>query len=970
MRLYILFLIGFLLINNPVWSQQIIPAQIGQSIILDGDEFRGTIQWQSSPNSEQWSDIEGAIVDPYEIMLTVLPIYFRAEISEENCDVPHYSEIIQVISSDVKRWSDPGSWPNGKPEAGDEVIIPQGESYLLDENTPNLGGLVINGILTFDRLNLELTVDHIFIDGGRLQIGSEENPFEQKAIITLNGTDTGQEVNTRGITVLGGGELELHGDTPDVLWTKIDADVPNDGSTVTIELSENVNWNEGDTIVLAPTDYYLAGSSFQSVTQRFRIEEINGNVLTIDRPSQANVWGVMQYISENGVTLNASEQDDPHVEGVPMSIDERAEIGLLTRNIVVQAPNDALWQNQYFGMHIMIMPDGSGRLDGVELRRGGQAGHLRRYPFHYHMLNISEDLTQYVDQDFGQYVRNSVVHESEQRGFVVHGTSYTEVTNNIAYDVKGHAFFTEDGTEKWNTFDHNLALHVRDARPGYQLQQHEILGDDSRGASGFWLSNPANEITNNVAADCGTFGIWLAYAEQPWGLSENVVNPLDGQRDQPNRTEFGVFINNSAHSNRVDGIHLDNPAIDNEGNTTGKFYASTVNGREGSWPYDNHRRFTLEGGTVHHNGGPGLWDRSRRATTTGVVSSTNAGRYFAGAGALGLIEKTLVVRESLNYGLNGTVRPANADCFSSECGGAAAFASYHYSFSFSGNTIVGFELIPDRRSGAFDAADLYIRANEFGHDQVENQRLINSHGGIMLDPLESHYTLSSVIKDPNGIWGPSDSYFVLNHPFIVSGEGFELHEDPQGSVSGGISMTGGNWGGIRGFILNGLNEEYNDLWAIHVDKFNSNMEKLSEWSVAAANASSFLNHMRDAALHDHSIYELSFPENDPPETFSMLVDGLVSEDHFQVIGIEFSGEIDPSTVNLSAYNNSVFIPYQPVESLQEVIDASAGEVWWQDKANNMVYVKIRGGRWEFWTTTEDSPDFEETTYQTMTLSIE
>jgi len=38
-----------------------------------------------------------------------------------------------------------------------------------------------------------------------------------------------------------------------------------------------------------------------------------------------------------------------------------------------------------------------------------------------------------------------------------------QVQDNVCYDVLGHAFFVEDGGEKHNTFDGNLAASVKKA---------------------------------------------------------------------------------------------------------------------------------------------------------------------------------------------------------------------------------------------------------------------------------------------------------------------------------------------------------------------------------------------------------------------------------------------------------------------------------------------------------------------------
>ena len=83
-------------------------------------------------------------------------------------------------------WSDPATWPNSKvPAAGDKVAIAKGKEVILDVNPPALGGVTINGKLTFaDNADLELTTEWIMLHG-ELAIGTEAKPHTRKATITL-----------------------------------------------------------------------------------------------------------------------------------------------------------------------------------------------------------------------------------------------------------------------------------------------------------------------------------------------------------------------------------------------------------------------------------------------------------------------------------------------------------------------------------------------------------------------------------------------------------------------------------------------------------------------------------------------------------------------------------------------------------------------------------------------------------------
>ena len=405
-------------------------------------------------------------------------------------------------------WSSTSTWASfgaSKPTAGSSVVIPVGVHIILDENPPALANITINGILEFARMNLAVTARWIMVMG-KLEIGTVSQPFAQKATINLTGTDMTESVmgmGTRGIMVMGG-ILEMHGTTPARLWTKLNNHAIQGSSN--LSLVDPISWNLNDQIVIAPTDFYGAGGGS---AQRTQINSIaNSTTISIQDGLNAQRWGKLQYLTATGMSLTPGTLPPNISAGTPTILDERAEIANLTRNIVVQAPDDNLWQNNGFGCHIMIMRQGTvqgvAHLNGVEIKRGGQAGKIGRYPFHWHMLSYNGNAT--LPDITGQYIRNSVVNQSSQRGIVIHGTNGAEVKNNIVYDVRGHGIFTEDASERRNIIDGNLVLKVRNQAANYVLKIHET--ETSFGASGFWISNPDNTVVNNRAADCEGFGFW------------------------------------------------------------------------------------------------------------------------------------------------------------------------------------------------------------------------------------------------------------------------------------------------------------------------------------------------------------------------------------------------------------------------------------------------------------------------------
>ncbi len=215
-------------------------------------------------------------------------------------------------------WSKPATWPGRKvPRAGDTVTIESGKDVLLDISPPSLSGLHIEGKLSFsDQADIELTTEWIMVHG-ELEIGTVAKPHTRKATITLTDKVPGEELDgmgDRGI-MIALGTLNLHGDRTNT-WTKLAA-TANAGSA-SIEVLNASGWRKGDVIVLASTDFDATQA------EKRTIAAIAGNVITLDQP--------LKYM---------------HFGKITFGVDERGEVGLLTRNIVIQASNDA--ERSYFG---------------------------------------------------------------------------------------------------------------------------------------------------------------------------------------------------------------------------------------------------------------------------------------------------------------------------------------------------------------------------------------------------------------------------------------------------------------------------------------------------------------------------------------------------------------------------------------------------------------------------------------------
>ena len=889
----------------------------------------------------------------------------------------------RVFVSDTLLWSSPATWEGILPQEGDTVSIPSGSIVRMDISPPVLSGIIIDGTLIFEDTDLDVNLRWIMVHG-TLEIGTPLSPISSNISITFTASDTEENIpahmhahgmGTKALVVMNG-TLRVYGTPPSTIYTKLTEHATQGTSLLNVIQSDG--WQVDDQILIAPTDYYLAGNGI-SETQRVGISNVVGTTVEINQPTNAFHWGRMQFVTETGLSLDSTNVISPPLPNTdststPVSLDQRALVANLTRNIVFQSANDALWQDHDFGMHIMIMGTSSlVEIDGLEIRRGGQQGRLRRYPVHWHMLSYNGSTT--LPDATGHFIRNSVVNESMNRGIVIHGTNGLLVENNIVYDTRGHGIFTENASERRNIINNNVVLHVRN--PAIGLKQHE-LGDF--GSSGFWISNPDNIVTNNYAGDNQTMGFWLAFPIETFGESANVLDEF-GNPMRPNRMRFGVFDGNTAFSNRREGVMLDFPEIDEAGNIDPEQYVSTTDGREIAFPWETVRRFFVRRIKSWKNGSNGFWDRAVVPSNLENISADNVGRFFAGSGFDGKIERTLAIGTSLNYALNGTGRPPEGDF----AGGRstpnpAAFATYHSTFDIRHNIMVNFPAEAGVRSGAFATEDYYVRPVDKGQIRNYNNRLINSHPGARLTAVWDYFTLAGALWDPHGTWfnGVEDTtrYLVYDRPFFTHGLATEYIDEITGSVG-----APGPYYGFFKFVVNLANDRNLDPMALRVHRRDDNMAIVDTWEVAQGYPGQAFFHMRDFATHPSGIYELDFPTIETVTDVGMSVENLHSAADTVILAVEFSRSMEVQQAYFSnffsyfAENHTVAPSFErkqvftQVNSIQEVFDTPGVATWYHDLETERVWMKLRSHLIPRWNPAQVSESSDERLYNEVFLRI-
>ncbi len=410
-------------------------------------------------------------------------------------------------------WSDAGVWGGTKPGTGGRVVIPATVRVVYDlENGPTLKSLDVRGALAFapDR-SAHLAARQITVSGS-LTAGSSDAPLPaiRRIEIMLVGAAT------TGITddgfAIDGGTLALYGADVGSAWTRLAAPANPGASKITLEAP--VAWPLGSEIA-------VLGASNNEQESR-RIKAIEGSTLTLDRPLEK------AHRSEEGL---------------------RSEVALLGRNISIQGVGGGMGASVHALNHAAVT------LKNTELVGLGRSGVAGQY-------------TLFLDGVSDSVIASNVIRDSDNRCVTLRQASGARLEGNVAIDVSGHCFATEDGAETDNAFSGNLVAHVRAG----------ALPHDGMPAA-FLLRHPGNRLEGNVAVGSAGFGYWY------WFSDEATTNA--GVKLHPREADLGLFENNVARANAHIGLYIDDGkgAGDYipEAKATFTGLVSVLNGERGFW---------------------------------------------------------------------------------------------------------------------------------------------------------------------------------------------------------------------------------------------------------------------------------------------------------------------------------------------------------------------------------------------------
>ena len=408
-----------------------------------------------------------------------------------------------------RRWSDSSTWSGVPPKVGDLVRVPEGTTILVDQSTPVLGDVVVEGVLIWaDEQDLTFDAENIIVKKGRVLIGTEDSPHQHRLELTLHGDKEsfGKSVyGVKGIYVQKG-QFKVYGNPLERTKTFLMSSVSPGESTV--NLMHFVDWQVGDEVII--------GSTSRNPTEGERrvITQINGNNLTLDRPLEFKHFG------------GFLDPEDPTGRDGPVSFG--AEIGLLTRNIKIQG--DQKSKDEEFGVSLYFTQETTEvNLSFIEIRYAGQTVEPFRSSIHFHGVTFSP----------GHSIEDCSIYSSFARGINVNSTSLISLKNNIFYDIQGHNISILDGVEKFIEITDNFFFNVRKSSKLENLDYEPAA---------IFLKTPEPTVQRNHISGSEGHGIWINLSDHSSGLS--VSSHLC-----PKGYPLGLFEDNKAHGCQI-GLYI------------------------------------------------------------------------------------------------------------------------------------------------------------------------------------------------------------------------------------------------------------------------------------------------------------------------------------------------------------------------------------------------------------------------------
>jgi Ca2+-binding RTX toxin-like protein len=380
-------------------------------------------------------------------------------------------------------WSNASTWANGVvPTNGARVLVPVGVQVTVDRViTTRLATVRVDGTLAFSTTgNSELRVDTVVVTGtGRFEMGTVAAPVPAHVKAKLLFTDDGPidrvaDPFALGRGLISHGSVSIYG-APILTSSTIVGPVLAGAKTLTLD-SVPYGWKVNDPIV-------IAGAADGTQQNELRgIVGIVGRTIYLDRPLSYNhvpdLAGAKVHVANGLRNVSIWSEAD--------AADRRGHV-MFMHNRDVHIANAGFYK---LGRTDKSLPLNDSVVDSNwQLKPGTGMNQRARYSVHFHRTGL-------VDDGNPSTITGSAVSDSPGWGFVNH-SSYVDMVDNFAFNVRGAAFATEVGDEI-GSFQNNIAIGSRGS--GEDVNARRAIQDFGHQGDGFWFQGTGIAVTGNISA--------------------------------------------------------------------------------------------------------------------------------------------------------------------------------------------------------------------------------------------------------------------------------------------------------------------------------------------------------------------------------------------------------------------------------------------------------------------------------------
>ncbi len=426
--------------------------------------------------------------------------------------VPHDAAThVAVADGD---WNDPATW-FGTEVPGDlsKVVIPAGRTVNISSVNRTVHKWIrVDGTLTFstDR-NTGLMVDTLIVDpAGHVQMGTAADPVQAgvkcKVIIADTGAiDINWDPNEFSRGFISHGRFTAHGQvkTPHAMLAK---EAKRRAKKLTLD-GTPAGWEVGDVLILP------GSHSRRDFDETLVVTKITGKDVHVVGLTDAGAidrgWRGLhnRHRLPNGklpFVINVSR----NVVIESQNVEHADEYGINRRRGHIMFMHSGVGKTdaRYLGVYGLGRTDKRTPLESPEFDENGNRipdrGHntVGRYAFHFHRGGPAKAHATVV---------GLAIVDSPGLGLVNH-SSHVQVSDSVAYNVVGSAFFTEAGDEI-GFFENCTAVRMTGSGEGLQSRSkaagviQEI--DFGHGGHGFWLQGGGVAVRNARVSGSGDSAI-------------------------------------------------------------------------------------------------------------------------------------------------------------------------------------------------------------------------------------------------------------------------------------------------------------------------------------------------------------------------------------------------------------------------------------------------------------------------------